>query len=258
MKRHLPVLALALLLSPLAAQSPGKASPLLVSAAASLTDVLSALRPEAEKAIGLPIQFNFGGSGSLRKQIEEGAPVDVFFPAAAEDMDRLESGKYLAAGTRADLLSNSLVLVGDPAVPPVRSTEELARLLASAKVLAVGNPDSVPAGRYATQALKALGLRSAVEGRLALGGSVREVLQFVQSGSAPLGIVFLTDAMSVRTGNPIAVLYRFTASSLASPVVYPVAVLAASRNLKAAVAFIAFLTTPAARQAFEREGFTFP
>lgn len=228
---------------------------LVVSAAASLTDVLNSLKPAAEAAVGMPIQFNYGGSGALRKQIEEGAPVDVFFSAAAEDVDKLDKAGLLAQGTRLDLLSNAIVLVGDSSMKPAASVDEIKPLLSSAKVFAIGNPDAVPAGRYATQAMKSLGIYSLVEGKLVLGGNVREVLQYVQSGSAPLGVVFLTDAMSVKTGSPIAVIYRFPASSLSSPVVYPIAIVAASKNQAAAAKLITFFKGEKAQAAFTAAGF---
>jgi molybdate transport system substrate-binding protein len=235
---------------------------LLVSAASSLTDVLSALGLEAERAAGLPMQFNFGASGSLRAQIENGAPVDVFLSAAAADVDKLAGAGLLAPGTRVDLLSNSIVLVAEGTRVPVNGLDsgisELKTLLAAAKVLAIGNPDSVPAGRYAMQALIGLGLYSLVEGRTALGGTVREVLQFVQSGSAPLGIVFLTDAMSVKTGAPISVIWRFPDSSIADRIIYPIAAIAASKNQAAAARFIAFLQGADAQVAFAAAGFTKP
>lgn len=246
-------LALALLLVFLAASLP--AQTLLVSAAASLTDVLTGLKADAEKTIGMPIQLNFGGSGTLRRQIEEGAPVDVFFSAAAEDMDKLEAAKLLLAGSRSNLLSNSIVLVGPASLRPCASKDEVAALLSGARTVAIGNPDSVPAGRYATQAFASYGFDALVRGKLALGGSVRDVLQFVQAGAASVGIVFSTDALAAKD---LVVLYRFPASSLRTPVIYPVSTLAESKNAKAAEAFIAFLKTQAARAAFEKAGFTLP
>jgi molybdate transport system substrate-binding protein len=219
---------------------------------------MNGLKPEAEKAIGMPIQFNFGGSGALRKQIAEGAPVDVFFSAAASDMDALEKAGLLAAGSRVDLVSNAIVLVGEGGAKPVDKSDDLKPMLQAAKAFAIGNPDSVPAGRYAVQALKALGLYSLVDGRLVLGNDVRQVLQFVQSGSAPLGVVFLTDAMSVKAGSPISVIYRFPASALSTPVVYPAATVGASKRQQAAARFIDFLRGPAATKAFEAAGFVKP
>lgn len=250
-------LALALCTVVLAAAL-GAQTSLVVSAASSLTDVLNSLKAEAEKAVGAPIQFNFGGSGTLRKQIEEGAPVDIFFSAAAEDMDKLDKAGLLLPKTRLDLLANSLVLVGEGSQKPISRVEELQPILKGAKVFAIGNPDSVPAGRYAAQALKSLGLYPLVEGRLVLGNNVREVLQYVQSGSAPYGIVFLTDALGVKAGAPISVLYRFPVSSLSSPVVYPIAVIGASKSQAAASRLLIFLQGKLAQDAFRAAGFTKP
>ncbi len=231
---------------------------IVVSAAASLTDVLNGLKPAAEKAIGCPISFNFGGSGALRKQIEQGAPADVFFSAAASDMQALIDKGSVTPASKVDLLSNAIVLVasvksGEKA-PAVKSDADLKALLQKAQLLAIGNPDAVPAGRYATQALKSLDFYTIVEKKLVLGGNVREVLQYVQTASAPLGIVFLTDAMSVKPDSGVAIVYQFPAK-LSTPVIYPVGIVAASKNSDKAAAFIKFLQTAEAKAAFEKAGF---
>jgi molybdate transport system substrate-binding protein len=228
---------------------------IIVAAASSLTDALGSLKAEAEGAVGAKILLNFGASGTLRKQIEEGAPVDVFFSAASEDMDRLDKAGLVEAGTRRDLLANSIVLVGGDGQAKPATKGELEALLGSASLLAIGDPDSVPAGRYAVQALKSLGLYGLVEKRLVLGGNVRQVLQYVESGSAPLGIVFATDAGSVKAGSPVSRLYDFPESSLASPILYPVAVLSASKNKAESSRLIAFLQGKRAREAFSKAGF---
>jgi molybdate transport system substrate-binding protein len=226
-----------------------------VSAASSLTDVLQSLGPEAESAAGAKVLFNFGSSGSLRKQIEEGAPADVFFPAAAEDMDRLAGAGLLAPDTRRDLLSNSLVLVGDKSTKKPRDVSELSALLAAARLVAVGNPDSVPAGRYAVQAFKSLGLQASTQGKLVLAGSAREALQFAESASAPLAVVFRTDAATLGPRSSLTILFEFPASALATPILYPVAVVAASRNRDSASKLVDFLAGKAAREAFAKAGF---
>jgi molybdate transport system substrate-binding protein len=228
---------------------------IVVSAAASLTDVLTELQPAAEAFVGARILYNFGGSGALRKQVEEGAPVDVFFSAAALDMDRLQEKGLIARATRKDLLSNAIVLVGDSGARPATSTEELRSLLVKADLLAIGNPDAVPAGRYAVQALTRLGLYSSVQGKLVLGGTVREVLQYVASGSAPLGIVFATDALSVKRRDGLRELFRFPADVLDTPIAYPVAVISASRNRTAAGRMVDFLAGDTARAVFRGAGF---
>jgi molybdate transport system substrate-binding protein len=242
-------------LSILTALSVAQEAKLVVSAAASLTDVLTALKGEAESSVGATLLINFGGSGALRKQIEEGAPVDLFFSAASADMDKLEKAGLLEPNTRKDLLSNAIVLVGDDALPPPKDAEGLKALLAGASLLAIGNPDSVPAGRYAVEALKSLNLYPLVEKKLVLGGTVREVLQYVESGSAPLGVVFLTDAMTLKPGGHAARLYLFPDSSIQTPVLYPIAVMSASRSKDKAVLLLAFLQGTQAKAAFAKAGF---
>ena len=254
--KTMKVFALAVLVALLAAIPAVAQQQLLVSAASSLTDVLTALKSEAELRTGARISFNFGASGALRKQIEEGAPVDVFFSAASEDVDKLEKAGLLEPGSRKDILSNSIVLVGGEGQAAPADAEALKSLLSASSVLAIGNPDSVPAGRYAVQALKSLGLYGLVEKKLALGGNVRQVLQYVEAGSAPLGIVFLTDAMSVKAGSPVRRLYAFPESALQTPVLYPAAVVAASKEKAAAARFIDFLCGEKARVAFAAAGFT--
>jgi molybdate transport system substrate-binding protein len=239
----------------MAAYSFAQKAEVIVSAASSLTDVLTTLKPEAEKRIGATILLNFGGSGALRKQIEEGAPVDLFFSAASEDMDKLEKAGLVVPSTRADLLSNAVVLVGDDTLAPPSDLDALKAMLAGASIVAIGNPDSVPAGRYAVQALKSLGLYPLVEKKLALGGTVREVLQYVESGSAPMGIVFMTDAMTLKPGSRVAQLYRFPESALQSPVLYPIAVMSASKVKDKASLLIAFLRESTAQEAFIKAGF---
>ena len=246
--------SIVLLLS-LAGSSFAQQQELIVSAAASLTDVLNALKPPAEAFIGSRVLYNFGGSGALRRQIEEGAPVDVFFSAAAEDMDKLEKGGLIAQGTRTDLLSNAIVLVTDMDIPPVGDVDGLRNLLEKAALLAIGSPDTVPAGRYAVQALTSDGLYGAVEKKLVFGGTVREVLQYVQTGSAPLGIVFVTDALSASAGSHVRQVYTFPASALQTPILYPVAVVKASKNPGSAGKLIDFLRSAAAKDAFRAAGF---
>jgi molybdate transport system substrate-binding protein len=250
LKAAVATLVLLLSLAPaLAAQRPE----ILVSAAASLTDVLTGLAPEAEQAIGAKLLFNFGASGALRRQIEEGAPVDVFFSASSEDVERLLAAGLLVAGSRKDLLSNRVVLIGSPGTPPVRSEEDMKAALSGTSLLAIGNPDTVPAGRYAVQALESHGWYQMVRSRLVLGGNVREALQYVQSGSAPLGIVFLTDVLAASPGS-VQRLFVFPEGST-RPILYPVAVVSASRNKERAARLIRFYEGSVARAAFRQAGF---
>lgn len=233
---------------------------LLVSAAASLTDVLTKLGPDLEQSVGTSVLFNFGGSGTLRRQIEEGAPVDVFFSASAEDMDRLERESLIVPQTRTDLLSNRIVLIAGPAAtigsaaPLLAGPGGLRALLQKADILAIGNPDTVPAGRYAVRALTSYGLFSLVSSKLALAGNVREVLQYVQNGSAALGIVFATDVPTDRS-SLVRQLFLFPDDAVGASILYPVAVVSASKNPDAAAMVIDFFRGTKARDAFRSAGF---
>lgn len=239
------------LLVPCYAQQPQ----IIVSAAASLTDVLTDLKPGAEAFLGARVLYNFGGSGALRRQVEEGAPVDVVFFAAAEDMDRLEKAGLVISASRRDLLSNSMVLIGDEEMAPATGINELRTLLSKAEFLAIGNPDVVPAGRYAVQALTTFGLFSIVERKLVLGGTVREVLQYVESGSAPLGMVFATDAASVKPPSHLRQLFLFPEDAMKTPILYPAAVVSATKNRDIAGKMMDYLLSDVARNAFHRAGF---
>jgi molybdate transport system substrate-binding protein len=145
-------------------------------------------------------------------------------------------------------------LVGENGLSPVTGRDGLRDLLSAARLLAIGNPDSVPAGRYAVEALAGLDLSRVVEGKLVLGGNVREVLQYVESGAAPLGIVFATDALSA--GARVRTLFAF--EGVKTPVLYPIAVIRASRKQEESMRLIEYLQGPRAREAFRKAGFTFP
>jgi len=236
-------------------QAGDRQTELVVSAAASLTDVLTSLAPSAQKAVGAKLLFNFGGSGALRQQIESGAPADLFFSAAVEDVDKLEKAGLVDKATRVDLLSNAIVMVGDEKLKKPTSLEQLKALLSSASLVAVGNPDAVPAGRYAIQALKTLGLYDIVEKKLVLGGNVRQVLQYVESGSAPVGFVFATDALTLKPDGPAKRLYEIPQSAIPTPVVYPIVVVSSSTHKAEASKLVAFLQTKEATDAFIKAGF---
>lgn len=255
MKKIVGLLAAAVVMAAVALPGSAQQAEVLVSAAASLTDVLNDLGPAAEAYVGAKVTFNYGGSGTLRHQIEAGAPVDVFFSAAAEDMDKLQQEGLIAAGSRRDFLSNSMVMVGDSSQGTAATVDELRALVSRVRFFAIGNPDAVPAGRYATQALMSTGLYPLVKDKRVLGGTVREVLQFVQSGSAPLGIVFLTDFLSLKGGGDVKLVYQFPPDSVRTPIIYPIAVVAASRGQQAAGRFIQFLMSEASRERFRSAGF---
>jgi molybdate transport system substrate-binding protein len=222
------LLLLCVLLVPLAA----RAQELTVFAAASLTDAMKDVSAQWVKAGHQPLRMSFGSSSTLARQIDQGAPANVFASADEKWMDFLAEKKLIVADTRKDLLGNDLVLVV-PADKPQHLTIstgfDLTGLLGPNGRLAVGDPAHVPVGIYAEQALKKLGLWQAVEPRLARTDDVRSGLLLVERGEAPAGIVYATDA-AVSKGVMVAGI--FPASSH-DPISYPFAVTKAGDTAEA-------------------------
>lgn len=234
--------------SPAAAQQRGP----LVLAAASLQEALNAAADAwARKRHPRPV-ISFAASSALARQIESGAPADLFISADEEWMDHIAKKNLVARGTRVSFLTNSLVLVA-PKTSKVRVAIKLrfplARALGSGR-LAMADPDAVPAGKYGKEALTRLGVWSSVEGRVARAENVRAALAFVSRGEAPLGIVYATDA---RADKGVKVVGTFPANSHA-PISYPVARLSASTN-RDAEGFRRFLVSGEGKAIFKRFGF---
>ncbi len=220
-----------------------------VSAAASLEDALT----EAETVYrhdhaGAEFRNNFGSSGTLERQIEQGAPADVFFSAGSKQMDALQEKGLIVSGTRRNLLGNSLVLIA-PLDSSLRDFQGLAG--SSVRLIALGDPASVPAGQYGQQTLIALHLFDKLQPKFVWGKDVRQVLTYVETGNADAGLVYATDA---RVSGRVRVVAAAPASSHA-PIVYPAAVVKGSRNQQAAGQFLEFLASPAAQSIFEKYGF---
>ena len=232
--------------------SPGPAPPvqLTISAAASLKNALTEIKSGwARSRPDVELVLNLGASGTLQLQIEQGAPADMFLPASAQQMDALAAKGLIVAGTRADLLRNELVLIVPRDSKRVAGFGDLGH--ADVRVVAMGEPRTVPAGAYAQQTLDALGLAAAVKSKEVLGTDVRQVLAFVETGSADAGLVYATDAA-------ISPRVRVVADAPAGthqPIVYPVALLRGSAHADAAREFIQYLKGPAARAIFEKYGF---
>ena len=247
-------LTLALLLGPWD-QSRATAAPsdqaIVVFAAASLTDALQDLGTDFEGTSGVAVKFSFAASSTLARQIETGAPADVFFSADLEWMNYLEARHLIQPQSRHDLLGNQLVLIAPTAstvklkiVPHL----DLAAALGRGR-LAVGDPDGVPAGRYAREALTALGVWSSVADRLVRADSVRAALAYVDRGEAPLGIVYNTDAL---IDSAVRIIDVFPEATHA-PIVYPIALTVGAKS--GAAQFAEYLRTPSARAIFVKYGF---
>jgi molybdate transport system substrate-binding protein len=242
----------ALLFSAALAQAAEDKAPLTVFAAASLTNALQDLGDTFTKETSVPVRFSFAASSALAKQIENGAPADMFFSADTDWMDYLQMRKLLQVSTRHNVLGNHLVLIAplDSKIKlKIKPHFELAAALGQ-NHLATGDPDSVPAGKYAKQALTNLGVWNDVQAQIVRADSVRAALAFVDRGEAPLGIVYETDALIDKS---VQVLDMFPADSHA-PIVYPVALTTMAKT--DAAKFEAYLRGPAGDLVFKHYGFT--
>ncbi|HET8655572.1 MAG TPA: molybdate ABC transporter substrate-binding protein [Longimicrobiaceae bacterium] len=223
----------------------------VVSAAASLRDALTTLATDYESAHpGVTIRNNFGGSGTLEQQIRHGAGVGVFISAAEPQMDALEGDGLIVPGTRRDLLGNELVLVapaGDTA--RVRGFGDLAS--AAVERVAIGAPESVPAGWYARATLQNMHLWSRVRPKAVLTPDVRQALAYAERGEVDAALVYRTDALLSRH-------VRIVAAAPAGshpPIAYPAAVVAGTRDTAAARAYLDYLSSRDAAGVFRRYGF---
>jgi len=223
-----------------------------VSAAASLSDVLKEIdNLYAQNETNVTITTNFASSGTLQTQIENGAPVDLFISAAPTQMDNLQKKDLLLNYTRVNLLNNKVVLVvPNDSTLGITSFNDLA--LDKVKKIAVGDPKSVPAGTYAQQAFDQLGITTKIQPKEVLAGDVRQVLTYVEGNNVDAGIVYSTDAL---TSTKVKVVASGPAE-INAKIVYPAAVIKASKNPDAARAYLNYLYSQQAKTVFEKYGFT--
>lgn len=247
LRRNIGIALLAL--SAAAAQ----AADLTVSAAASLANAFKELGPAFEaQNPGTTVVFNFAASDALLAQIVKGAPADVFASADQDAMDRAEAQKALTAGSRRNFAANSLVMI----VPAdsrlsINSAIDLQKL--DVKRVAIGNPASVPVGRYTKAALEALKLWGAVEVKAVLAQSVRQALDYVARGEADAGFVYATDAGIMK--DKVRVVATVPTEA---PITYPIAAVVGSPNPDGARKFIDFVLTPASQAVLAKYGFGRP
>jgi molybdate transport system substrate-binding protein len=231
---------------------PAAAAELLVFAAASLSDAMSEIAVLFESEDGARVVCSFGASSALARQIEHGAPAAIYISANRDWVDYLEARGLVEPGSRGEIAGNRLALIapaGSPAAAAVGADLPLAALLGDGR-LALGDPDHVPAGRYAKAALTHLGLWQAVAGRLARLANVRAALAFVERGETPLGVVYESDAAASAR---VKLVGLFPDDSH-PPVVYTAA-LVAGRADPLARRFLAFLRGPQARAVLARHRF---
>ena len=249
--RVIRTLGIALVGLLLAATGAG-AQEMVLSVAVSLKDAVEELgRGFTASRPGVTLRYNFGASGDLQKQIEAGAPVDVFLSAASRQMDDLEKQRLIVSASRRVFARNVLTVV-KPSDSRVDITKGADLLDARVGRIVIGNPRTVPAGQYAEESLRALGLWDTIQPKLILSENVRQALDYVARGEVDAGFVYATDAATRAQGvkeafRPPEGTYR--------PVVYPGAIVAASRHAALAQAFLDLLSGPQGRTVLAKYGF---
>ncbi|ARF16000.1 molybdate ABC transporter substrate-binding protein [Sporosarcina ureae] len=224
---------------------------LLISAAASLTDALEELKEPFEKAHeGITVTYNFGSSGKLAKTIENGAPSDVFLSASSKDMNDMEDKGLLINESRIDFTENALVLIthqdSDRTISSFKEIDP-----AAMDHLAMGEPESVPVGRYTKETFESLDLWNSLQDKLVLGSDVRQVLTHVEMGNADYGVVYSSDAF---VSDDVKVLAEADAD-WHEQIVYPGAVVAESKHQDAAQLFLDYLTSDEGKETLQKFGF---
>lgn len=230
-------------------------SAVTVFAAASLKNALDAVASAFQTKTGVELKISYAGSMALAKQIESGAPAEIFLSADEASMDYLATKNLVQAGTRSDLLGNTLVVVAPKSAKLEKlpfTKEAFSTAIGSGKIT-TGDPGSVPVGKYAKAALEKFGLWATIEPYFAFTDNVRAALMFVSREEAALGIVYLSDA---RSEPKVKIVATFPADSH-PPIVYPVALTSTARG-DAAKKLLAFLKSKTARDIFVQQGFTLP
>ncbi len=235
--------------APAAVNTPAVQVELTISAASSLTDVMKDIEKQYENEYpNVKLTLNLASSGSLQQQIEQGAPADVFFSAATSKMKALQDKKLIIDETNKNLLKNGIVLVVPKDSEKIKGFDDLK----NAKVIAIGEPESVPAGQYGKDVLTSIKMWDSLKDKMVFAKNVRQVLAYVESGDAEAGIVYATDAKISDKVKVVAVAEEWTHT----PVVYPVAVVKSSKQVDAAKAFLEYLSGEKAKAIFEKYGFS--
>ncbi|AIW41027.1 MULTISPECIES: molybdate ABC transporter substrate-binding protein [Paenibacillus] len=227
---------------------------LTISAAASLTDALKEIQHSYESThTGIKLNFNFGGSGALEKQIEQGAPSDLFLSASTKNMKSLVDQQLIDTKKQKTWLTNELV-----AVIPADGTMNIASVTdltkKEVKKVAIGIPESVPAGNYAQEALMKAKLWDTLQSKLVQAKDVRQVLQYVETGNADVGFVYKTDAL---TSQKAKIAFEVDPKTY-SPVEYPIGIVKASKHIQEAEDFYAYLQSQESLNIMAKYGFTIP
>ncbi|MFB6466977.1 molybdate ABC transporter substrate-binding protein [Cytobacillus sp. Hz8] len=228
---------------------PDKKVELTISAAASLQDALTELKTTFEKENpNVKLNFNFGSSGTLQQQIAQGAPVDLFFSAAEDKFDELVHKGFIEQSKGKDLVGNDLVLiVSNDSNKNIQSFKDLSKV----NKLALGTPDSVPAGQYGKETLEHFNLWTSLEKKIVYGKDVRQVLTYVETNNVDAGIVYKTDALISSKVKIVAT----AGSNTHGPIIYPLGIIKNSKHPKEAHLYYDFLQKESSLKILEKYGF---
>lgn len=227
---------------------------LTISAAASLTDALNDIQKTyEEKNPNVKLNFNFGASGALQQQIEQGAPADLFLSAAAKNLKALVDKQLIDTDKQTNLLSNELVVVV-PADGGVALATEADLTKADVKHVAIGIPESVPAGNYAKESLTNAKLWDSLQSKSVQGKDVRQVLQYVETGNADAGFVYKTDAL---TSDKVKIAFNVDPATYTA-IQYPIGIVKATKHSKEAEDFYTYLQSQETLDVFVKYGFSVP
>jgi molybdate transport system substrate-binding protein len=247
---YTPAMVYRLLAAVLLLAGPLVADTIRVSAAISLKEAIDDAAAAFKRQTGHDVETAYASSGSLASQIERGAPADVFLSAAQKQIDQLQEKKAIDADTVVVVARNELVLIAAPTRPSLAGFAELAS--PAVRRVAIGEPRTVPAGEYAMATLEHLKLAEPLKDKLVYGANVRQVLDYVRRGEAAAGLVYRTDALAA--GEAVTLVAAAPAESH-PPIVYPGAVVSASKHKAAAKQFLDFLRSPDQQAALAKRGF---
>ncbi|MHB8125441.1 MAG: molybdate ABC transporter substrate-binding protein [Desulfitobacteriaceae bacterium] len=223
---------------------------LMISAAASMTESLTEIQKDyAQKNPSIKLTLNFGGSGTLQKQIEQGAPADLFISAGKTQMDALEQKNLLLKESRVNLLGNDLVMIVGKDNKTITSVQDLTK--SEVGKIGVCTPESAPAGKYAKESLTNLKLWDTLESKIVFAKDVTQVLNYVETGNVDAGFLYQSDAQGSTKVKVVAVV----PASSHSPIVYPAAVIADTKNKQEAEDFLKYLQSSETQQIFVKYGF---
>lgn len=221
---------------------------ILVSAAASLTDAMESIASKYEGEKGVKVNLNLASSGTLQKQIENGAPADIFISASKAKMDGLLDGEYIIKETNENLLENSIVVIMNKDYSDKFASFE--DILSSDEKISIGAPDSVPAGKYAKEALENMGVFEDIQDRLVFGKNVKQVAKYIETGEIVAGIVYLSDTIVLEN---VDILQEID-SSMHSKIVYPLGIIKERQN-DVTNDFVDYLKSDECIKIFEEYGF---